>query len=162
MKSASDRERLIGLIAAPLAAGIGLAVTDSLVASDPAPTLADGLPNKLHVSVGLYHEVFLAVLALSVAVLVASWFRKRLFIGIGLALIGLALFNLHFWGFGIPFVMCGSWFLVRAYRLNQRWRAPKGEPRGRLGFVTAGARDNAVLRPRPNKRYTPPTTRQRI
>jgi hypothetical protein len=160
-KLASDKERLIGLIAAPIAAGIGLLVTDSLIANDPAPRLADGLPNKLHVDIGLYHEVFLAVLALSVIVLVTSWFRKRLFAGIGLALIGLAIFNLRFWGFGIPFLVCGSWFVTRSYRLNQRLRALKGEPRGGLGFVMADAKGDAAARPRPNKRYTPPRTFRR-
>ena len=39
--------------------------------------------------------------------------------GIALCLYGLAVFNLHYWGFGVPFLMAGAWYLVRAYRLQQ-------------------------------------------
>ena len=45
--------------------------------------------------------------------------RKRLFHGIAMALFGLAVFNLHYWGFGVPFFLVGAWYLVRAYRLEQ-------------------------------------------
>ncbi len=39
----------------------------------------------------------------------ALW-RKRLFMGILAAMYGLAIFNLHYWGFGVPFVMVGAWY----------------------------------------------------
>ena len=45
------------------------------------------------------------ILGLSVLILVSSLLRKRLFQGITMALYGLAVFNLHYWGFGIPFVL---------------------------------------------------------
>ena len=48
----------------------------------------------------------------------ALW-RKRLYLGIVTAMYGLAIFNLHYWGFGVPFVMVGAWYLVRAYRLHR-------------------------------------------
>ena len=36
-----------------------------------------------------------------------------------MALYGLAVFNLHYWGFGVPFILAGAWLLVRAYRLQR-------------------------------------------
>ena len=106
-KSASDKERLIGLLVAPWAAGIGIVITNALISNNPAATLADGAPNKLHVSVSLYHEVEIALLGLSLVVLIMAWLRKRLYVGIALALYGLTVFNLHYWGFGIPFLLIG-------------------------------------------------------
>ena len=91
------------------------------------------------------------LLGLAVLILVSSMMRKRLFQGITLALYGLAVFNLRYWGFGIPFVLAGAWYLVRAYRLQQELKRaeaaiPAAPPRKR---ATNGAR------PRPSKRYTP-------
>ena len=43
-----------------------------------------------------------------------------------MALYGLTLFNLHFWGFGVPFIMCAAWLMVRAYRLHRDWREATG------------------------------------
>ena len=40
--------------------------------------------------------------------------------GIVTSLYGLAIFNLHYWGFGVPFVMVGAWYLVRTYRLHRK------------------------------------------
>jgi hypothetical protein len=65
-----------------------------------------------------------------------------------MALYGLAVFNLRYWGFGVPFVMVGAWYLVRAYRLQQELKRTAGD--------TPSARTNGA-RPRSNKRYTPPT-----
>jgi hypothetical protein len=63
-------------------------------------------------------------------------------------LYGLAVFNLHYWGFGVPFLLVGAWYLVRAYRFQQELKKTEvGTPRARAN----GAR------PRSNKRYTPPT-----
>jgi hypothetical protein len=78
--------------------------------------------------------------------------RKRLFLGISMALFGLAVFNLHYWGFGVPFLLAGAWYLVRAYRFQQELkRAETGSPPPRAKRSTNGSR------PRSNKRYTPPT-----
>ena len=92
---------------------------------------------------------------MSVLILVSSLLRKRLFQGITMALFGLAVFNLRFWGFGVPFLLAGAWYLVRAYRLQQALKraqgdAPSPPPRN-------GSRPANGARPRPNKRYTPPT-----
>ncbi|MGH9029667.1 MAG: hypothetical protein ACRDV4_08650, partial [Acidimicrobiales bacterium] len=54
-KSANDKERLIGLIAAPFAAAIGVLVTGTLIDNDP-PVLRNGHLNKLHVNVSVYHD----------------------------------------------------------------------------------------------------------
>lgn len=149
MKRADDKERAIGLIAAPVAAAIAFLVTASLVTNDPAQHLASGAINPRYVNVSLYHDVNLVLLALSVVMLAGAWFRKRLFIGIALALYGLAIFNLHFWGFGVPFLMAGAWYLVRAYRAQRAWRQASGE------LAAAGTPRGA------NKRYTPPASSRR-
>jgi len=161
VKSANDKERLVGLLAAPWAAGIGILITDALIDHDPAARLKDGLINKLHVSVSLYHEVLVALLVLSVAMLVAAMFRKRLYLGIIMALYGLTVFNLHYWGFGIPFLMCGAWLLVRAYRLQRALREATGDSPRRTGSNARGRDATYTSRPRANKRYTPPTSSPR-
>jgi len=159
LRRSDDKERLIGLIAAPVAAVIGLLVTGTLIARDPAATLAGGAPNPRHVSVSLYQDLTLVVLALAVLMLGFAWFRKRLPLGIVTALFGLAIFNLHYWGFGVPFIMLAAWLLVRSYRLQRELREARGELPVRGG---SGAR---VLsgggRPGANKRYTPPAPTRR-
>jgi hypothetical protein len=152
-KRADDRERAIGLVAAPLAAAISFLIIASRIDNDPAAYLKSGKPNSLHVSVSLYHELQLVLLALAVLILGFAWFRKRLFLGIVLALYGLAVFNLGFWGFGVPFVIAGAWYLVRAYRIQQKLKTAAGEQPGRS---PSGGRA-----PRPSKRYTPPSASRR-
>ncbi len=68
-----------------------------------------------------------------------------------MALYGLSLFNLHYWGFGIPFIIGGSWYLVRSYRLSEKLKLAKADA------GPDGPRGPAGARPRPSKRYTPPT-----
>jgi hypothetical protein len=145
-KYATDKERLIGLIAAPFAAAIGFLITSALISHDPAA------PSRLHVSVSLYHEVLIALLVLSVAMEVTAWFRKRLYLGIALALFGLTVFNLHYWGFGVPFLLFGAWMLVRAYRLQRSANEATSTESGDLD------RPGDAGRPRQNRRYTPPTS----
>ncbi|MGO8869816.1 MAG: hypothetical protein ACLQPH_00170 [Acidimicrobiales bacterium] len=149
VKRADDKERLIGLLAAPLAGMIALLVTGSLIANDPKATLANGHLNSAHVNPSVYLELGAVTLALAVAMLAAAWFRKRLYLGIIMALYGLSIFNLHFWGFGVPFLLAGAWYLVRAYRLQTKLKLAKesGPTAGRSPTGTA----------RPSKRYTPPT-----
>ena len=149
VRYADDKERLIGLLAAPIAAMIGILVTNDLVANDPPAFLRNGHANKLHVSVGLYHELEIVVLLLAMVMLASAYYRKRLFVGGAMALYGLAIFNLHYWGFGVPYVLFGSWFLIRAYRAQRDLKeATAGGP--------SRARDSGQTRPRANKRYTPP------
>jgi hypothetical protein len=138
---ANDKERAIGLIAAPIAALVGLIISSASI--DYARTH--------HQSVTVYDELTYVLLGLSVLILATAWWRKRLFLGIALALYGLAVFNLHYWGFGVPFVMVGAWYLVRAYRFQQELKRATAvdTPRPRTG--TNGARAKA------NRRYTPPT-----
>lgn len=154
VKYADDKERMIGLVAAPLAAAIGLLVIDALISRDPAAHLADGAVNKLHVSVSLYHELLLVLLGLSLVMLATALWRKRLYLGMATALYGLALFNLHWWGFGVPFILVASWLLVRAYRLQRDLKQARGEGRSHAGSTSLGPPGGA-RRPA-NKRYTPP------
>jgi hypothetical protein len=138
VKYTNDKERLIGLLAAPIAAMIGFAITRLDVINDPT--------GKLHVNPSTYYELELVLLALSFVMLVMAMRRKRLFLGMAMALYGLTVFNLHYWGFGVPLILFASWYLVRSYRLSRDLRlATEGSPEGRA--------------PRATKRYTPPTAR---
>jgi hypothetical protein len=150
IKRADDKERLIGLLAAPIAAAIALIVVSALVAHDPK-AVVDGHVNKLHVSTSLYTELGAITLILALAILVSAWFRKRTFLGIAMALYGLSIFNLHYWGFGLPFIVAAAWYLVRAYRLSEKLKLAKA---GLAGGSSPGA---AAPPPQPSKRYTPPT-----
>jgi hypothetical protein len=151
-RSADDKERLVGLIAAPLAAAIGILVVGALVANDPVALLKSGLPNTAHVSLSIYEGLEVVLVALSVLMLGTALWRKRLLLGIVMALYGLAVFNLHYWGFGSPFILAGAWLLVRAYRLQKEMQAATGEPSRTIGVMPVLARAQA------NKRHTPPAT----
>jgi hypothetical protein len=141
-----DKERTIGLVAAPIAAIVAIAIS----------TASINYANTHHQSKTIYDELTYVLLGLSVLILVSSLLRKRLFQGITLALFGLAVFQLHYTyvGFAAPFILAGAWYLVRAYRLQQSLKRAEGDP-DRSARSTAQA--SRVARPRPNKRYTPPT-----
>ncbi len=157
VRSANDKERLIGLVAAPLAAAIGILVISALIDNDPPARLTSGRVDTLHVSLSLYYDLGAVILGLAVLMLVTAMWRKRLYLGIVTALYGLAIFNLHYWGFGIPFIFLSAWLLVRAYRLQRDLRAASGD-----GLLPAGARNKggssppSRSSPKPSSRYTPP------
>ncbi len=135
----------MGLFAAPFAALIGLLVVSHQVQGD-----------KSH-AYGVYGDLLVVLLALSLAMLAFAWFRKRLFLGIVMALYGLTVFNLKYWGFGFPFLLGGAWLLVRAYRAQRAVREAGGDAPG--GGNTAQRNGNG--RTTPNKRYTPPSGSKR-
>ena len=144
-----DKERAIGLVAGPLAAIIGLVISSASI----------DYAKSHHQSLGVYDTLTYVLLGLSVLILVTSLLRKRMFQGITMALYGLAVFNLHYWGFGIPFLLAGAWYLVRAYRLQQALKRAEGGSGGASGGRRP-PRSNGTSngsRPRPNKRYTPPS-----
>ena len=89
-------------------------------------------------------------MALALVMLVTAWFRKRTFLGIAMALYGLSIFNLHYWGFGLPFIMGGAWYLVRAYRLSEK-----------LKFAKAGEGSGPVTGPRARAPSRPSATPRR-
>lgn len=157
-KAATDKERLIGLLAAPLAAIIGILIGAALISNDPPAHLSDGTVNKLHVSVGLYQEAMVALLVLAVIMLATAYFRKRLYLAIVLVLYGLTVFNLHYWGFGLPYLMAGSWMLVHVYRTQKAVRVASGDT-SRYGPTFSRKGSGYAGRPRANRRYTPPTSR---
>ncbi len=145
IRHSDDKERAIGLVAGPLAAIIGIVISSASI----------DYARSHHLSVTVYDELTYVILGMSVLILVSSLLRKRLFQGITMALYGLAVFNLHYWGFGIPFLLGGAWYLVRAYRLQQALKRAEAEappPPQRNGV-----RPTNAPRPRPSKRYTPPT-----
>ncbi len=139
-----DKERLIGLIAAPWAAAISILIVAALVGHDPSAHLASGAPNPAHVGVSHYYEALAALVALSIAMLASAWFRRRLFLGIVMALYGLTVFNLHYWGFAVPYLLCAGWLVVRGYRAHQDERA-------------ASEAGPVATAPRASRRYTPPS-----
>jgi hypothetical protein len=155
-RSADDKERLTGLLLAPVAAAISIFISNLLIDSDPAARLKDGALNPRHVSPSTYHELSLVLLVMSVLMLGLAFYRKRLFLGIVMALYGLAIFNLHYWGFGIPYILAGAWLLVRSYRLQRDLKEARGETPGSRARPARGS--GTPARPRPNKRYTPPVT----
>jgi hypothetical protein len=157
VRSANDKERLMGLVAAPVAAAIGILVISTLIVNDPPARLKNGQIDTLHVSLSLYHDLGGVILALSILMLVTAMWRKRLYLGIVTALYGLAIFNLHYWGFGVPFILLSAWLLVRAYRLQRDLReATVGNLSG--SERQGGGSPTQRSTPRPNRRYTPPSS----
>lgn len=154
---ANDKERMIGLVAAPFGAAIAVLVVSALIAHDPAALPRSGMANPKHVSVTLYEELLGVLAMLCVAMLGLAWFRKRLFLGMVMALFGLAVFNLHYWGFGVPFVMAGAWLLVRAYRIQRDLKATGWSPRD-VASPRRSRRDEAQVVVLHAKRFTPPTS----
>ncbi len=151
-KRANDKERAIGLLAGPLATIISFAVIHDLVAHDPSAQLSDGAVNPHYVNPSTYTELFWVLIILSFGITGMALWRKRMFLGIATSLYGLAIFNLHYWGFGVPFVMVGAWYLVRAYRLRRN--LSQSTAGGPLPSPSPSVRPK---RPSSNKRYTPPS-----
>ena len=144
----NDKERAIGLVAAPVAALIGLIISSASV----------NYAKTHNMSTSVYDKLTYVLLGLSVLVLLTSWLRKRMFQGITLALYGLAIFQLHYtyFGFAAPFLLAGAWYLIRAWRLQQELKV--AEAAGPQAPRPKGATTNAAApRPRRNKRYTPPS-----
>ncbi len=121
-KRLNEKERAIGLLAGPVATLIAFAVVHEVVTHDPAQYLSNGAANSAYVNPSIYYELFVILLILSFGMSAMAMWRKRIPLGIATALYGLAIFNMHYWGFGVPFVLVGAWYLVRAYRLNRNLR----------------------------------------
>lgn len=137
-RHADDKERMVGLIAAPVAAAIGFVVA-----------------RHAHGTVTSRSEVLLVALALALVMLALAWFRKWTYLGIAMALYGLSVFSLGFWGFGMPFVFAAAWLLVRAYRAQRDLSEAAGTPPPRSGGQ-GGRHRPAASAPSANRRYTPP------
>lgn len=151
IKRADDKERAIGLVAGPVGAAIGFLVVHTLIANDPPQYLTGGVLDKLYVNPSSYDEALVAFLGLALLIVVFSLLRKRMLIGLATALYGVSILQFHYWGFAIPFALCGAWYLVRAYRLHRDLKLITGD-------LPAGARARAnrsVQTPGANKRYTP-------
>jgi hypothetical protein len=152
---ADDKERNIGLVAAPLGAIIALVISSDLIHH----------AQQTGQSTSVYQTLTYVLLGMAALMLVASWLRKRLILGIVMALFGLGIFNLHYWGFGVPFLLAGSWYLVRAWRLNSKLKLAGGGSPHRYGppnskVAPRGLPSAGGVLPRPNKRYTPPTEKK--
>jgi hypothetical protein len=137
VKRADDKERLIGLIAAPLAALIGLLITSSLATNATKGT-----------SHTAYSVLGIVLLALALGMLAMAWWRKRLYLGIVMALYGISVFNLRFWGFGVPYVLVGAWYLVR--RAQSKLTAPSRSPISSGPGAAACGRSPVRFRPGPS------------
>jgi len=150
---ADDKERNIGLVAAPVGAIVALFISADLIHH----------AQQTGQSTSTYQTLTFVLLGMAVLMLATAWLRKRLFIGITMALFGLGIFNLHYWGFGLPFLMGGAWYLVRAWRLQSKLKLAGGgsgrgygPPNSKVSPTNRLPSAGGVL-PRPNKRYTPPT-----
>jgi hypothetical protein len=149
---ANDKERNIGLVAAPVGAIVALFISADLIHH----------AQQTGQSTSTYQTLTFVLLGMAALILVASWLRKRLILGIVMALFGLGIFNLRYWGFGVPFLLAGSWYLVRAWRLNSKLKLAGGGSRRSYGPPNSQVSPNRLpsaggVLPRPNKRYTPPT-----
>ena len=144
---AEDKERNLGFIAAPVGAIIALLISSDLI----------NHARSLNQSTSVYQNLTFVLLGMAVLMLVTAWLRKRLFLGIVMALFGLGIFNLHYWGFGVPFLMAGAWLLVRAYRLQKQLKLAGGGSGRTYGPPNSRLPSAGGVLPRPNKRYTPPT-----
>jgi len=149
---ADDKERNIALVAAPVGAIVTLFISSDLIHH----------AQQTGQSTSVYQTLTFVLLAMAALMLVTGWLRKRLILGIVMALFGLGIFNLHYWGFGVPFLMGGSWYLVRAWRLNSKLKLAGGgsgrsygPPNSKVNRLPSAS---GVL-PRPNKRYTPATAK---
>lgn len=149
LRRADDRERAVGLIAAPVSAIISFAVIHALIDRDHTPGA------KVVASVSTLNELLLVLLALSVLMIVTALWRKRLFLGVVLAIYGVSLFQLGWLGFAIPFVLAGAWYIVRQFRIQQALRKATGNPPA-PPRAKGQSQSSTAPRPRPNKRYTPP------
>ena len=146
IRRSDDKERAIGLVAAPLAAIIGIVISSASI----------NYAKSHHQSVTVYDELTYVILGHGRA-------HPRDVAAAQAALPGhhhwrssaWRVFNLHYWGFGVPFLLAGAWYLVRAYRLQQALKRAGGRRTpARHGATAAGpptGRGRA-----PNKRYTPP------
>src|ERR1700722_1207672 len=150
---ADDKERNIGLIAGPVGAIVALFVSSDLIHH----------AQQTGQSTSEYQTLTFVLLGMAAIIVAASWLRKRLVLGVVMALFGLGIFNLHYWGFGVPFLLAGSWYLVRAWRLNSKLKLAGGgsgksygPPNSKVGPTNRLPSTGGVL-PRPSKRYTPPT-----
>jgi len=152
MRSADDAERFIGLFAAPVAGALAIVISSILVSHNPAARLANGQPNPKHINPAVYHTLELVLIGVALAMLASAWYRKRTLLAMCMALYGIGVFNLHYWGFGIPYVLGGAWLLVRAYRLSRDGgdTGQKARRSGRSGGTSGDGRPGA------SKRYTPP------
>jgi len=149
---ADDKERNIGLVAAPLGALVTLFVSADLIHH----------AQLTGQSTSTFQTLTFVLLGMAALMLATAWLRKRLFLGIVMALFGLGIFNLHYWGFGVPFLMGGAWYLVRAWRLQSKLKLAGGGSKQSYGPPNSRVSSNRLpsaggVLPRPNKRYTPPT-----
>ncbi len=149
IKRADDKERLIGLLAAPVAAAIVFLVMSALVHNDPSALLSNGLPNPRHVNPNIYTELGLVTLALALIMLAGAWFRKRLVIGIAVRTLRAVVLQSSL--LGLRSALHHDRLLVPGPRLPSLPEAQAGQAGG--GTALGPGRG-----PRqPNKRYTPPS-----
>jgi hypothetical protein len=148
---ADDKERNIGLVAAPVGAIVALVISSNLIHH----------AEQTGQSTSVFQTLTFVLMGMAALLLLTSWLRKRLFIGIVMALFGLGIFNLRYWGFGLPFVIGGAWYLVRAWRLQSKLKLAGGGSKSSYGPPNSRLPSAGGVLPRPNKRYTPPTEKRK-
>ncbi len=156
-KQINDKERAIGLLAGPVATVITFFIVHLKVASDPPAHFANGAIDRLHVNPSTYEPLFWTLIILSFGITAMAMWRKRLPLGVVTAMYGLSIFNSGYLGFGVPFVMVGAWYLVRAYRLHRNLKE-SGAAAGGLSQTGPLTSSNKRYTPPSSARYTPPSS----
>ena len=158
VRSADDKERLVGLLAAPFAAGIAIIVSADLITHDPAARLANGLVNPKHVNPSVYHTLEVVLLVLAVAMLASAWFRKRLLPRHRHGPVRLGRVQPALLGLRDPLHPRGR--LAHGALLPPVARPARGDrrrsPAARATPAVSSRRGAGTLRRGANKRYTPP------
>jgi hypothetical protein len=138
-------------VAAPVGAIVALVISSNLIHH----------AEQTGQSTSVFQTLTFVLMGMAALLLLTSWLRKRLFIGIVMALFGLGIFNLRYWGFGLPFVIGGAWYLVRAWRLQSKLKLAGGGSKSSYGPPNSRLPSAGGVLPRPNKRYTPPTEKRK-
>ena len=146
LRRSNDKERTIGLVAAPVAAIVGIAISTASI--NYARTLQPERSCLRRADVRPPRTRRPDPGGIAVAQAPVSGDHGRTVRS------GRLPVHYTYVGFAAPFILVGAWYMVRAYRLQQeleRSEADVGGVRRNSASPSRGAR------PRPNKRCTPPT-----
>jgi len=179
IKRIDDRERRYALMAGPLGAAVGIALTIAAIHVDPA------VGHKGHESTGILVAYGAARVVLGALVVLAAMTRRRSLVAFALLFLGTA----DSFPFALIFWALGGWMIWRVFRYQkaltargagpQRARATRGarapqspgaaaragstDARQRVAARKAAVRERRAGRkqpaptgPPPSKRYTPP------
>lgn len=157
VRGITDRERMLGFVAAAVAAALWCVLTiPGLV--HPPKHLQRGQPDTTQVAIYLAVGLVLAALIFASAIV-----RRRALLGFAVLFTGASFGGIVF--LALPFWALGGWLLWRAFTIQRAAAASTAAARGpasagRAGRSARSARSGAAATerkpPPPSKRYTPP------